>query len=465
MSLGADAAAFLETVRALDMGAEAEARGLFRRDAPVVVARAPGRLDVMGGIADYSGSLVLQLPLREATFAAVQRQKPRTIDIVSLLAPGESRSISASVPLAALEEDGRPAAYETARSFFARDPRRHWAAYVAGAFLVLARERGAAFAEGARILVSSSVPGGKGVSSSAALEVAAMKAIAGAFGLDVSGRELALLCQRVENLVVGAPCGVMDQMTAACGQEGRLLALLCQPAELREPVAIPGDVALYGIDSGLRHAVTGADYGAVRVATFMGARILAEGGLDLRGALANVDASEFDHRWAALLPERLGGAAFLERYGGTGDTVTAVDPDREYAVRVATAHPIHEHARVRAFADLLRAPASPRRRQLLGALMCGSHESYSACGLGSPGTDRLVELAAAEPALHGAKITGGGSGGTVAVLADAGAEGAEAVARVAARYRSETGHAAYVFTGSSPGADAFGSVVVDLGRK
>src|SRR6185295_7412384 len=126
------------------------------------------------------------------------------------------------------------------------------------------------------------------------------------------------------------------------------------------------------------------------------------------------------------------GAAFLQRYGGTSDTVTTVDPDREYAIRVATAHPIHEHARVTAFADLLRAPASPRRRQLLGALMRGSHESYSACGLGSPGTDRLVELAAAEPALHGAKITGGGSGGTVAVLADAGAEGLAAVSRVAA---------------------------------
>jgi galactokinase len=455
----AGAEAFLETLRTLPESPQPEARALFAPGAPVVVARAPGRLDVMGGIADYSGSLVLQLPLREATFAAVQRQAERTVEIVSLPSEGASRAVQARVPLAALEEGGRPAAYEQARAFFAQDPLTHWAAYVAGAFLVLARERGASFAGGARILVSSTVPGGKGVSSSAALEVAAMKAVAGAFALDVAGRDLALLCQKVENLVVGAPCGVMDQMTAACGTEGRLLALLCQPAELREPVALPDDVALYGIDSGLRHAVTGADYTSVRVAAFMGHRLLMDAAsLGPRDYLANLDAAEFDTRWAAVLPERMSGADFLRRWDGTTDPVTTVDPAREYAVRVATAHPVHEHARVRAFADLLRAPAGPRRRQLLGTLMRQSHASYSACGLGSAGTDRLVELAGGEPALHGAKITGGGSGGTVAILADAGAAGAEAVARVAGRYRAETGHAATVFEGSSPGADAFGLV-------
>jgi L-arabinokinase len=93
----------------------------------------------------------------------------------------------------------------------------------------------------------------------------------------------------------------------------------------------------------------------------------------------------------------------------------------------------------------------------LGELMVASHRSYSACGLGSPGTDRLVELAlAAGPSggIFGAKITGGGSGGTVAILArcDAG----DAVAEIAERYRAETGLAPFVFSGSSPGALAYG---------
>ena len=79
------------------------------------------------------------------------------------------------------------------------------------------------------MLIRSAVPEGKGVSSSAALEVASMQAVAAAYELKILAPALARLCQKVENLVVGAPCGVMDQMTAACGETNRLLELLCQP--------------------------------------------------------------------------------------------------------------------------------------------------------------------------------------------------------------------------------------------
>src|SRR5437588_3773446 len=74
----------------------------------------------------------------------------------------------------------------------------------------------------------SAVPEGKGVSSSAALEVATMQALAAAYELNIAAEDLALLCQKVENLVVGAPCGVMDQMSVTCAEANRLLELLCQ---------------------------------------------------------------------------------------------------------------------------------------------------------------------------------------------------------------------------------------------
>ena len=89
--------------------------------------------------------------------------------------------------------------------------------------------------------------------------------------------------------------------------------------------------------------------------------------------------------------------------------------------------------------------------------MYGSHASYSACGLGSDGTDLLVELVReAGPAagLFGAKITGGGSGGTVAILGRS--EAGPAVAEIARRYHEQTGREPYVFAGSSPGACQFG---------
>jgi L-arabinokinase len=94
---------------------------------------------------------------------------------------------------------------------------------------------------------------------------------------------------------------------------------------------------------------------------------------------------------------------------------------------------------------------------LLGELMYEAHASYSACGLGAAATDRLVALVrAAGPAagLYGAKITGGGSGGTVAVLARR--KSRAAVEAIAARHGEETGRAPVVFAGSSPGAHAFG---------
>ncbi len=469
-----DVDAFVEMLGALDRHPVAEARTLFDPEAELVVTRAPGRLDVMGGIADNSGSLVLQCPLREATRVALQKDPAPVICLVSLGAEVNQRSTAFDMPLADFEDGGQPIDYATARAYFRRDPARQWAAYAAGVFLVLMREKGITFREGARLLIDSDVPEGKGVSSSAALEVAVMQAVAAAFDIGLTPHALALLCQKVENLVVGAPCGVMDQMTAACGPSHRLLALHCQPADLRGMVALPDGVAVWGLDSGIRHAVSGADYGSVRVGAFMGYRIIAEhAGLAVapgnpgdpvqifdplwHGYLANLTPSTFEQHYAAHLPQTMTGAAFLDAYQGTTDPVTRIDPAQTYAVRTPTAHPIYEHFRVQAFSALLDLSISERRLALLGELMRQSHASYSACGLGSDGTDRLVamvEEVGTQSGLYGAKITGGGSGGTVAVLGRA--EAQDAVEAIAVRYAQETGHQPVVFAGSSPGAAAFG---------
>lgn len=454
------------------------ARELFTSDQPVFVARAPGRLDVMGGIADYSGSLVLEMPIREAATVAVQRHRDRVLRIVSMAADSRREPLF-QMPLADFESAGEPVEYAVARARFSESPTASWAAYIAGAFLVLMRECGVRFADGADLLLASDVPEGKGVSSSAAIEVAAMQAIAAAYRIELDPVQLAVLCQKVENLVVGAPCGLMDQMTSACGQADRLLALLCQPAELRGTLPIPDEIEFWGIDSGLRHCVAGADYGAVRIGAFMGYRIIAElAGLRIQagekaahvrvedplwqGYLANVTPSVFDFSYRERLPEQMSGRDFLARYGGTTDTVTTIHPDRKYAVRQPTAHPVFEHFRVQSFGALLAAGSlNDERLGLLGELMYQSHASYSACGLGSEGTDLIVDLVRqAGPAqgLFGAKITGGGSGGTVAVLARRGSRTCiEAVAR---KYADRTGREPYLFSGSSAGAAAFGTITL-----
>ena len=450
-------------------------RRLFSRQKPITVARAPGRLDVMGGIADYSGSLVLQLPIAEATFAAVQESNDGVVKIRSLSQDGAEKLRAIDLPGKQLREliDGDDHA---ARAWFQRDESTSWAAYVAGTVIVLARHRDIAPERGLRIFVHSRVPEGKGVSSSAALEVATMQAVAALCGVRLDGAELARLCQVAENHIVGAPCGIMDQMTSALGYANHLLALLCQPAEVQDFVAVPESIGFWGIDSGIRHAVSGSDYTSVRTGAFMGYRIIADlAGLEASGSdacgvvsvkdprwdgyLANLEPAEFAERFAEAVPNEMRGDEFLHRYDGTTDAVTRVDPERTYAVHQPTIHPIAENDRVCKFASILAAELDDAAMRRLGELMYGSHDSYSACGLGSDGTDLLVQLvrqAGPQSGLYGAKITGGGSGGTVAVLGRAGAD--DSVMRIAREYTQQTGREGVVFSHSSAGAVEFGII-------
>jgi len=467
----------LDRLRGLPHEADPRLREYFTSDAPLYLARAPGRLDVMGGIADYSGARVLELPLAVSTAVLLQRQQAPRCDIVTRR--GERWHFCGVALASLIEPEGELGTPAALAAWLAGRPAERWAGYVLGVvqlFLQRAARAGGAM-PGLRLLIDSSVPAGRGVASSAALEVAAATAVAASLGCDMPVAELAAACQSVENHVVGAPCGIMDQMTSACGRRDRLLQLCCQPGTVEGHVAIPGGFRFYGIDSGISHAVAGADYGTVRTAAFMGYRMIAAAaglpatreGVRVRvadqrwgGYLANLTEPEF----AALagdLPGEMSGAEFLQRYNGITDSVTTVRADRRYPVRQATEHPVREHARVRRFAELLVAIAEQASVAAeLGNLMYQSHQSYGACGLGSDGTDRLVELVAAEGperGLFGAKITGGGSGGTVAIL---GTDRAEDVVRgVAARYRADTGREARVFAESGPGAAETGVLLLE----
>ena len=449
-----DGAAFLARLRA-------EHRDFFT-DSPLVIARAPGRLDVMGGIADYSGATVCEMPIAEAAFVALQGREDDEIHVRT----------TADVAVKEITINWRdlPVDYEAARRKLAASAATHWAAYVLGAFTVLACEGGMSLAAGANILLDSAVPLGKGVSSSAAIEVATLRALAAAAGLEINSYELATLAQIIENRVVGAPCGLMDQLTSVFGEQDHLLQIKCQPQGEIKSLVIPDGVHFIGLDSGVRHAITGASYGEVRVAAFMGYRIIADALhlkfeiSDLRevhiddplyqGYLCNIPLEQFRSQFLPLLPEQMRGDEFLARYGGTTDPITKVDPAKTYPVRAATTHPVKEEARVQQFIALLAEPTTEENLSLLGELMYQAHTSYSRCGLGSDATDALVKAvhkAGPRSGVFGAKITGGGSGGTVAVLAS-GETGRATATAIAAQHAQQFGITPYVFRGSSPGA-------------
>jgi galactokinase len=407
---------------------------LFAPGAPIVVARAPGRFDVLGGIADYAGGLVLGLPVRAAALAAAQAASDGRVIVVS----GRRRIGVAVADLvdAPLVELSRRLSGEDA-----------WAAYVLGPIALLAREEQLRV-PGLKLLLSSSVPEGKGLGSSAAVEIAAVQAAAVALGRTVEPRNLALLGQRAEQLVALAPCGVMDQMTATYGEAGHLLALTCRPAEVTGILALPSGLTVWGIDSGARHTVRDGPYRRVRCAAFMGKALL---GGDNR-YLTTLRPEEVE---VERLPECMTGAEFLRVRDGVEDEMSAVEPQVEYPVRAATLHPIEEQVRVETFLRLLDESLGASRSRLLGELMAASHESYSRCGLGTPATDRIVDAvrsAGWERGLIGARVSGGGGGGTVVVLGRREAE--PVVARLAERL------GAGLVGGTSDGASSFGTRIL-----
>ena len=425
-----------------------DAPGFFaaKGGGPAFIARAPGRLDVMGGVADYSGSLVAEMPLAQAAVVGAQTADG-DVTVRSANAAAENFAAEVTLPSRAFVNP------VSLHKYLFDGPREaRWAGYAAGCVALLRAEGLIPRTAGARLFVRSTVPLGAGVSSSAAVEVAAMRAIAAAYQTELDGLTLARLCQRVENEVLDAPCGIMDQVTSALGEGGKLLALLCQPYQVQGTVALPAGWSVFGMDSAVKHSVGGSAYTKARVAAFMGYKMLADrAGNGFGGYLCNCSPDEYRGLYPDGLPEKMSGAVFLGAHGGIFDDVTTVQPGETYDVRACTEHAILENARVGRFLDDLK-DGSDEKMADAGAQMLAAHESYSACGLGSAETDLLVELARAQgPAVAGARITGGGSGGTVGILCRADHE--ERLARtVAEEYEKRTGRAPRIIRGTSPGA-------------
>jgi galactokinase len=437
--------------------------GLFAPGREILITRAPARLDIMGGIANYSGSVVLECPLAEATIVAVQKRRDRRVLVKSMNIEKYGFTPIYDFHLDSFYHTGKVKTYENLRKLFSSNEKTKWAAYVLGAFVVLLREHLAdQFREGVTIGIQSSVPFGIGIASSASLEVAAMLAITRTYGLDLNDFQIARTCQIVENYVAGAACGIMDQVTSSMGQKDKILAMRCQPHELLDYIPIPQNIFIAGINSGLQHTVAEPQYTDTRAATFMGRRILFDSiGSTTRepydGYLCNVSLEEWNTKYKKIVPVHMKGREFIERYKNPGDPATKIDPEKTYHVKSCTEHPINENHRAMEFLNLLKNYGDSHDESHLadmGRLMYESHESYSKnCGLSCKETDLIVSLVkeyGVDHGLYGAKITGGGSGGTVAVLAAKGTQ--DIIRKISAQYSSLTNQKVDLFFKSGPGA-------------
>jgi L-arabinokinase len=272
----------------------------------------------------------------------------------------------------------------------------------------------------------------------------------------------------------------MDQAAATLGDEDYVLPLLCQPCQPFPLVRLPDPLHCWAVDSGVSHAVTGIEYEAARAASFMGYKLICDWeGLTVtrdarsriprftdpcwRGYLSEVTPSVFRSKYESRLPERMLGSEFLHEGQFHADPFTTVRPEIQYRVRNCTRYSIEENQRIELFVELARGAAarvSEDAYWLMGDLMYQSHYSYTECGLGNEATDLLVELVrqqGASAGLYGAKVTGGGAGGAVAVLGRRNAK--EAFRKVVRAYAEARHIEPHVIDGSSMGADRFGVLV------
>ncbi len=355
--------------------------------APSVRADAPGRVNLIGEHTDYNGGFVLPtaIPQRAAVYLAPRRD--RTVRAASLDA----------------DDDGAVHTYVLGEE----TPGRGWLDYVQGATRLLQEVQGedGAALSGFDALIAADVPIGSGLSSSAALLVALLRALRDAFGLALDDVALARLAQRVENDFVGVRVGVMDPMAASLADSDAALFLDTRSLAFRR-VPLPREAfELAVVDSGVAHRHAGGGYNARRAECEEAAQRL--GVAQLR------DLAPGDLDRAMALPEPLG-----------------------RRVR----HVVTENARV------LNAVAAIETHDAaaLGALFDASHASMrDDYEVSTPDVDRLVGLAQAAPEVFGARLTGGGFGGAVIALCRPGTAAAVA-ARVAAAYTEQTDRAATV---------------------
>jgi galactokinase len=390
--------------------------------ADVYISRAPGRLDLMGGNVDYTGGLVFESTIREATWAAAQRRDDGRIIFWNPQMKPEGWMERVEFQLAALSSK------TAVKHLVYASPEVRWTSYVLGAFFLLQKRYPAQVTTGASIYIESEVPLNKGVSSSAAVEVSVMKAAAACYGIDLKGIELAEACQWIENVIADSACGIMDQASSVLGDEGHVLPLLCQPCLPRPLVKLPEGIRCWAIDSGVKHRVTGVEYEAARAAAFIGYRMICEweklpiqkdesGRIPRytdprwQGFLSNVVPSEFRSKYELRLPESIPGKEILATGSVHPDPFTTIGPEVTYRVRNCTRYAVEENHRIELFMELARGSMndpSPAAFQQMGELMFQSHWSYTECGLGCRETDLLIDLVRkhrGDGLLFGAKIT------------------------------------------------------------
>lgn len=342
-----------------------------------ILARAPGRVNIIGEHTDYNDGFVLPAAIERETLIAAA---PRPDSIVRLAA----------------HDLRRETRFDLARVTPAAEQQAMWSNYVRG---VAAGLLAAGYPlSGLDAVIQGNVPIGSGLSSSAALEMAAVQAFAAAGNFTVPPDQAARIGQRAERDYVGANTGLMDQLASALGQPDRVLLIDCRDLSYR-PVPTPAGTTILIADTAVRRQLASSAYNERRsqceaAAAAMGVPALRDATLEM---LARADV-----------------------------------PD---VVRRRAQHVIEENDRVLATVAALEAGDLAQVGRLMNASHASLRDLYE---VSSPELDTMAELLRSQPGCYGARLTGAGFGGCCVALVEASAV-KDAIETVSAAYETHTG--------------------------
>jgi len=344
---------------------------------PLLVVRAPGRVNLIGEHTDYNDGFVLPLAIDRAIWIALRPRDDRRVLVHSV---DNDQTAEFSLDELKHTDDG-------------------WPEYLKGTAWSL-QDAGHTLGGWEGVLLGD-VPIGAGLSSSAALEMATARAFAAVGDLDWDPATMAKLGQRAENQWVGVQCGIMDQLISATGQAGHAVLIDCRSLGIR-PVPLPEGLAVVVLDTSTRRGLVDSAYNERRSQCESAAEFFQV------PALRDVDFERF-----------------LESAGGLDDTT------RRRAMHVVT-----ENDRTLQAAEAMRRGDA----RALGTLMNKSHESLrDDYEVSSDALNAMVEAALAHEACYGARMTGAGFGGCAVAVVDA-EQGDQFAAATAERYAQQTGH-------------------------
>ena len=355
---------------------------------PVYIARAPGRVNLLGEHVDYNEGIVLPAAINRETLVAFAASDTEHSTILASDL-GEQVTFSPQTISTKTQADGSPL------------PR--WARYPAGVAWALEAE--GLDLKGMLAVLGSSIPPGAGLSSSASIELAFVVAWMALSDWSLPPLRMALLAQKAENHYVGVNCGIMDQFSSACGEAGKLLALDCRSLEWKS-LPFPDGIAIVVADTKVRHQLADSEYNLRRKACEVALRLLQQDLPSIR-ALRDVGLDDFS-QLATKLPDEL---------------------------RKPTQHVVEEIDRVQRAIPLLKAGDYPRFGQLMNASHASLRDLYE---VSCTELDVMVKIAQPLTGCFGARLTGAGFGGcTVNLVSQEAVE--SFVAALTVGYQRETG--------------------------